>query len=486
MKFVYILSVLFPVLGALSFGFPQVRNKWKYSTYVVCFGESLLTILIAAAPKTEIVMFRLLNLPFTLRGDGVGCFFAVFFSLLFFITALYSSIYMDREYKCIEWSIIYILTLSTLVGLSYSGNLQTYYMFFKFLTVVSFALILDDLRERSRKAALKYLYYSFMGAGLVLFGLACGYYFLGTTEFVPGGHPVPEHFTWCALMVAFITVMGFGCKAGIMPLHAWLPTAHPQAPAPASAVLSGCVTKAGLLGILRVIYYMYGTGFLRGTWVQSALIGIALITIFCGSMLAYKERVLKKRLAYSTVSQVSYALFGLFLMSNQGFTGAMLQVLFHGVTKVSLFLCAGCIIHHTHIETISDREGNFSYYGLGKSMPVTMIAYTLASLSLVGLPPFGGFVSKWYLAEGSFEALGAAGWVGAAVLLISALLTAGYLLSITSKAFFPTREDVLCKAHEAGWEMTVPVLLLSALLLILGISTFGLSNIFAAIAAAVV
>ena len=151
--------------------------------------------------------------------------------------------------------------------------------------------------------------------------------------------------------------LGFGCKAGMFPLHAWLPTAHPVAPSPASAVLSGIITKGGIIAIIRVTYYLFGVDFLRGTWAQTALLVLSIVTIFMGSMLAYKEKLLKKRLAYSTVSNVSYVVFGLMLMCPAGFMGALLQVVFHAVAKNILFLCAGAIIYKTHKTYVSELKG---------------------------------------------------------------------------------------------------------------------------------
>jgi len=483
MKLIYIIALLLPVIAAGLLLSKRYAKSWKLISCAAAACELLLTVIAAIGAKDSLVLFKLIDLPFTLAPDASGCMFAVLFGVLFFAPAVFATEYLEHDSNPGEFGAVYLLTLDAMIGLSWAGNLQTYYMFFECLTLASFPLILHDLRSISRKAAAKYLTYSLLGAGLVLFGLVECMQLFGTLEFTAGGHALVGGSESLALWVAFITAMGFGCKAGIMPLHDWLPTAHPQAPAPASAILSGCVTKAGALGILRTVFFLFGAQFLRGSWVQTALIAIALVTVFCGSMLAYKEKVLKKRLAYSTVSQVSYALFGMLLMSTAGYIGAMLQVVFHAVTKVCLFLCSGAIIHHTGIERIYDEQGEFNYNGLGKLMPFTMLGYSFASLSLVGLPPFGGFVSKWYLAEGSFDALGFGGWIGAAVLLVSALLTAGYLLSITAKAFFPSENDRLVKAHEATWRMTVPICLLAVSLICLGICTFGLSDLFASIAA---
>ena len=252
----------------------------------------------------------------------------------------------------------------------------------------------------------------------------------------------------------------------MFPLHAWLPTAHPVAPSPASAVLSGIITKGGVIALIRVTYYLFGAEFLRGSWAQYAILTLAIITIFMGSMLAYKEKLLKKRLAYSTVSNVSYVVFGLMLLSPAGFMGALLQVVFHAVAKNILFLCAGAIIYKT------GKTFVYEYRGLGKEMPIVMWTFALASLSLIGIPPTSGFVSKWYLAQGGLAPqVGALGITGVAILMVSALLTAGYLLPIIADAFFPGKDFDYgsMQKKEPNYLMTVPLVLLSIAVVMFGV-----------------
>lgn len=268
------------------------------------------------------------------------------------------------------------------------------------------------------------------------------------------------------LVAVFAMILGFGAKAGMLPLHAWLPAAHPVAPSPASAVFSGILVKGGVLAVIRTVYYIVGPQFLRGTWVQTAWMIIALFTVFMGSMLAYREPVFKKRLAYSTVSQVSYIMFGLSLLSPLGLTGALLHSVFHAVIKTVLFLTAGVFL----VECGKTRVSEFA--GIGKRMPKTLWCYTFAALALVGIPPASGFISKWYLAQGALKAeVGIFGWLGPVVLLVSALLTAGYLLPITMKGFFPGKEAEAenVTVQEPAALMLVPLAILSALTIILGV-----------------
>ncbi|MBR2062227.1 MAG: proton-conducting membrane transporter, partial [Anaerotignum sp.] len=235
---------------------------------------------------------------------------------------------------------------------------------------------------------------------------------------------------------------------------------------PASAVLSGIITKGGVIAIIRVTYYLFGADFLRGSWAQTAVLLLSIITIFMGSMLAYKEKLLKKRLAYSTVSNVSYVVFGLMLLCPAGFMGALLQVVFHAVAKNILFLCAGAIIYKTHKTYVYELKG------IGKEMPIVMWTFAFAALSLIGIPPTSGFVSKWYLAQGGLmPEFGALGITGVAILMVSELLTAGYLMPIVAEGFFPGKDFDYgsLKKKEPNYLMTVPRVLLSIAVVMFGV-----------------
>lgn len=311
---------------------------------------------------------------------------------------------------------------------------------------------------------------------MVLFG----FYFLNkyttTLNFTAGGTLNMELIAGkggLLLIVAFVMILGFGVKAGMFPMHAWLPTAHPVAPAPASAVMSGIIVKMGVLGMIRVVYYLIGPKFLRGTWVQTVWLLLALVTIFMGSMLAYREKVFKKRLAYSTVSQASYIVFGLALLEPQAMTGSLLHVVFHAVIKSALFLCAGAIIYKAGKTKVTELRG------IGKEMPVTMWCYTFVSLALIGIPPLSGFVSKWHLAIGSLDTgIKVFSWLGPVILLVSALLTAGYLLPITIHGFLPGAEYDYqnLKKKEPVKTMVIPILTLAVLAIVLGVFSNPLTD----------
>lgn len=409
------------------------------------------------------------KLPILFRIDEISIIFVVIALLIFVCAGIYSFEYMKHEEKEHRYFGFYLIVLGVLIALCFAGNLITFYLFFELLTVSSFPLVLHNRSKEAIMAALKYLFYSLSGAYMALFGLYFIEKYANTLTFSQGGvisaQAGVEH-TGLLLGIAMLMLIGFGVKAGIFPMQAWLPTAHPVAPAPASAVLSAVIVKAGVLALIRVVYYIFGADFLRGTWVQTVWLVLSLITIFMGSMLAYREPVLKKRLAYSTVSQVSYILFGLAVMNTEAVTGSILQVLCHGLAKASLFLCAGAIIYQTGKTRVEELQG------IGKQMHILLWCFTFASLGLIGIPPTGGFITKWYLAQGSLSSeIAVFSWLGPVILLVSALLTAGYLLPITIKGFLPGAEfdTGQLEKKEPKAIMLVPIIIMTLLSVLIGL-----------------
>ena len=409
------------------------------------------------------------NLPILFKVDAMSIIFAAVTIIIFLGSGIFSLEYMKHEQKKKRFYVFYLLAFLVLMGLCFAGNLITFYLFFEMLTLASTPLVLHSGSREANMAGLKYLFYSLCGAYMALFGLYFVSKYGNTLTFSEGGvinQELAAGHTGLLLVAAFVMILGFSVKAGMFPMHAWLSAAHPVAPAPASAVLSAVIVKAGVLGIIRVVYYIFGAAFLKGTWVQTAFMVLTLITIFMGSMLAYREPVLKKRLAYSTVSQVSYILFGLSAMDMNSVTGGVLHVIAHGFIKAALFLCAGAIIYMTGKTRVEELKG------IGKEMPLLMWCYTIVSLGLIGIPPTGGFISKWYLAMGSLETgIPGFSWIGPVVLLVSALLTAGYLLPITIQGFFPGADYdyKALKKKEPSALMTVPVLILTVLTVFMGL-----------------
>ncbi|MBR5520625.1 MAG: proton-conducting membrane transporter [Oscillospiraceae bacterium] len=465
-----LLPVFFPVLTGLYLLKTPIKDRKSREKYV--FYTLLITLIFTvitnfAFNDAKITFARFAaGVELAFHIDSVAVLFSTLFAAVWTTVGVFSMEYMKHEGEENRFFAFFISSLGGLIGVAYADNLATLYLFFELMSLLSYVLVVHSRTSQSLLAGRKYIYYSLFGASL---GLIAVFYFYSTgwsTSFTEGG-VVPAELGSRMPAIALCTIMaviGFGCKGGMFPLHAWLPTAHPQAPAPASSVLSGLITKAGVIAIIRVIYFTVGVAVLKGTYVQYFLLTLAIVTVFMGSMLAYKEKVLKKRLAYSTVSQVSYVIFGLMLMNEAGVTGALLQVVFHALAKNVLFLTAGAFIYKTGKTMVSDL------YAMGKSMPKVLVCFTVAGLSLVGVPLTAGFVSKWYLALGALQTgSGVIGFVGIATIMVSALLTGGYLVSVTAKAFFANRADEVQESFEPNNYMIVPLAVLTVLIVIFGV-----------------
>lgn len=457
------LAVIYPIVfGALLFFFKEEsmsrRALCRYTgiglvTELIVVLLNVITNYGGFSESLSLTIAKPVELYFI--SDETGRFFLVIMCLVWVLAGFYAFEYMKHEEHNRRFFGFYLMTLGALAGLCEAGNMITYYAFYEFMTLLSFALVLHNQSTEAIMAALKYMLYSFAGAYMVLFGI----YFVSSSA---GFSPIPFTGEAGALtadmalklknLAMLLMIMGFSVKAGMFPLHGWLPTAHPVAPAPASSVLSAIIVKAGVLGIIRTIYFVFGREFFDESSIKSLVLVLSLITVFMGSMLAYREQIFKKRLAYSTVSQVSYILFGLFMATDISYKGALIHVYAHAAIKSALFLIAGAIIYNTGCTRVSELRG------IGKKMPVTMWCFTICSLGLIGIPPLGGFISKWYLGIGALSE-GAAkpyGFIGIIVLLVSALLTAGYLLPVCINAFLPGKRfneyvsDVESEAYGAS------------------------------------
>lgn len=433
------------------------------------------------------VLFNLTEkLPIMFRTDLMGLIFAAITTVVWILCGIYSFAYFKGDKKIKRYTIFYIITLFVIIGLDFAGNLITFYLFYELMTLLSVPLVFHNETKEAIMAALKYLFYSLCGAYMALFGLYFVYKNAETIEFTKGGvlasQITPENQTILLVAILFM-VLGFSVKGGMLPMHAWLTSAHPVAPAPASAFLSGIIVKGGVLGIIRTIFYIAGPEMIRGTFVQYTLLILSITTIFLGSMLAFKEKLFKKRLAYSTVSQVSYILFGIFILNPTALTGSLLHVIFHALIKSGLFLCAGIVIHETGKEYVDELTG------IGKQMPGMLWCFAIVGMGLVGIPPLSGFISKWYLCVGSLEeAVPVYSYLGPAILLVSALLTAGYLLTIVVRGFIPGSayyDNPLAKIHVSPY-MMIPVIIFAALTVILGVCPGGLIECFKTLAESLV
>ncbi len=474
--YLILLSILIPLLtGVLLLVAGTGKRLPVVTGTCLLLTDALVITALFTAYGTSYTLFALADgLPLLFAVDELSVLFAVLALIVMTCAGFFSFVYMKHEQKAHRYYGFYLIVFAVLNALCFAGNLITFYLFFEILTLSSMPLVLHNGSREAVMAGLKYLFYSLCGAYMALLGIYFVYRYSGTLTFTAGGvvlqstaaSTVDPSAVSLLLIMAMIMLIGFGVKAGMFPLHAWLPAAHPVAPAPASAVLSAVIVKAGVLALIRTVYYIFGASFLRGTWVQTVWLTLTLVTVFMGSMLAYREPVLKKRLAYSTVSQLSYILFGLAVMDVQSVNGSLLHVLAHGLIKASLFLCAGAIIYTTGKARVDELRG------IGKEMPLTMWCYTIVSLGLIGIPPTGGFISKWHLALGSLSgAPSVFRWLGPVVLLVSALLTAGYLLPLTIHSFLPGSDYDYAKhvKREPSPLMTIPILIMTVLSVLIGL-----------------
>lgn len=491
---VILCSIFIPILaGFVLLVLPVSKAEDKKVSYAAIIAliltvaaVGLLLVSYCNGMEAELTLFNLTRqIAISFALDDLGAFFLGFIAFIWLLGGIFSLEYLNHEHHKKRFWGFYLLTLGALQGLSLAGNLATMYLFFEMMTLVSMPLVLHTQSHEAIMAGLKYLLYSMCGAYMALFGVFVFYQFGENLNFLPGGvldgAVVSQNGTILHLAIFFM-ILGFGVKAGMFPMHAWLPTAHPVAPAPASAVLSAIIVKGGVLAILRSVYYIAGAELIRGSWVQYAWLVLAVFTVFLGSMLAFNEPVFKKRLAYSSVSQASYIMLGMAILDPMALTGSLLHVLFHAFIKTALFLSAGAIIYKTGCTRVDELRG------IGKEMPITIWCYTFVSLALIGIPPASGFISKWYLAVGMLESgVKPFSWLGPVILLVSALLTAGYLLPITINGFLPGEgyDYQALKKKEPNMKMILPLFILAAGALITGIFPSGLIAFLQRIATAV-
>jgi len=375
------------------------------------------------------------GIEITLRADPLGLLFAVLASLLWIPTSLYSIGYMRGldEGSQTRYFAAFAASLSSAMGVAFASNLLTLFVFYELLTVATYPLVTHDETETARAAGRKYLAYTFSGGVAVLAGAILVFTTTGTTAFTPGGIAALASADPLVARVGFaLLVGGFGVKAALMPIHSWLPDAM-VAPTPVSGLLHAvAVVKSGVFGIARVVLDVYGPGLVGDLGMDLPLAAVATATLLLASLIALRKDHLKQRLAYSTISQLSYIVLGLALLDEMALVGGLLHIPAHAFMKLTLFFCAGAIHVEAHADYVSDMAG------IGRRMPLTMTAFGVASLGMAGIPLLAGFVSKWYIVIGAFETGGA---VFSAALLLSGVLNVAYFWPIIYQAFFEDAAD---------------------------------------------
>ncbi|MBQ2879772.1 MAG: proton-conducting membrane transporter, partial [Anaerotignum sp.] len=432
----------------------------------------------------EVTLFEFSDkLSLALHVDGLSKVFGTMVSLLWIITTIYAFEYMTHEGHEDRFFAFFTMTFGVVVGIAFAANFLTMYLFYEFLTLVTLPIVMHQFDDKARHAGKMYVLYMMFGAALAFIGFVFVYMYGTTTAFVPGGVLDPAlvagHET-TLLAVFVMAFFGFGVKAAVFPFWRWLPKAY-VAPTPVTALLHAvAVVKSGVFAIIRLTYYAFGTSFLIGTWAQNVMLIFAAITIVFGSTVALRTPHVKRRFAYSTVSNLSYIIFGVAIMTPAGLAAALLHMVYHAVIKITLFFTAGAILYKTHREYLYEMEG------FGRLMPITFATMTLTGLGLIGVPPFAGFHSKWALATAAVASGNSMTYIGIVALILSALLTALYIFQIVIRAYFPRNkeypEGYYEHVHDPNLYMTGTLVVLTIVSLIIGFHPEPLINILSNIA----
>lgn len=464
----FILAVLtLPLLGAFGIALagrlPNLREGVTLTTAIALFAcvLSLLNPVLAGERPQLLLMQMLPGLDIAFRVEPLGMLFALIASGLWIVNSIYSIGYMrgNSERNQTRFYVCFALSIASALAIAFAGNLLTLFLFYEALTLVTYPLVTHAGTNEARSSGRIYL--GILMGTSVLFLLPAVIYvwhLTGTTDFRPGGIlPVGMDKGALAILLALF-VFGIG-KAALMPFHRWLPAAM-VAPTPVSALLHAvAVVKAGVFSVVKIIVYVFGLDALAGA--ADWLVYVAGFTIIAASIVALSADNLKRRLAYSTISQLSYIILAAAILSPLSVVGAALHIVAHAFGKITLFFAAGSIYTAAHKTEISQLDG------IGRRMPLTMLAFTVGALSLIGIPPFAGFVSKWFIMSGAWATQNL---FVAAVILASTLLNVAYFLPIVHRAFFrPLSEEA---GHHPHGEAPLPILIALSCTAILTIAMF--------------
>ncbi len=460
------------MVGLIIFSLAENRVKTRIGLNMVgaLFKLALVGIMLWGVYNGHHYETRLPLLPgidLVLRADALSMLFVALSAGLWLLTTVYAIGYLEDSPHRSRFFGFFSICVTATVGVALAGNLLTFLLFYELLTLATYPLIVHRGTEAARKAGRTYLIYTLAGGALLLLGTIWLYTITGTLEFTAQGFLSTLDSSYhSALVIIFVLLIaGLGVKAAIIPLHGWLPQSM-VAPAPVSALLHAvAVVKAGAFGIMRVLYDVFGIEFSASLGVTLPLAILAAVTVIYASIRAFFQNDLKRRLAFSTVSQVSYIILGIAIVGPVATIGGMVHLVHQGVMKITLFFCAGNLAETLGIHKISEMNG------VGRRMPWTMAAFTIGAFGMIGAPPLAGFISKWYLGVGALEA--GQGWV-IFVLAGSSLLNAGYFLPILYAAWFkPQVGDWPAErsfgSYETALALLAPPVITAALAVLLGL-----------------
>ena len=428
---VLVSMLVIPILASSSHK-PNVREAWTFAAGAVKFF--LVVSMLPVVLNGQTVIFDMFEIApgasIAFRVDGLGMLFALVASFLWMITTMYSIGYMRGldEHGQTRFYAFFALAVSATIGVAFSANLLTLYLFYEILSLATYPLVTHHQDRESKISGRRYLIFILgTSIGLVLPAMLYCYSVTGTLAFTTGGIFETGQLSKPAAVVLLLMFLFGFAKAGIMPVHSWLPAAM-VAPTPVSALLHAvAVVKVGVFSIVRVITCTFGVDLLSSMELGTMVAALASVTIVVASCIALSQDELKRRLAFSTISQLSYIVLGVALLTPKGLLGGIIHIVMHAFGKITLFFCAGAIMVATGKKYISQMEG------LGKKMPLTFAAFFVGSLGVIGLPPSGGFYSKWYLILGTLES---SQIIFMVVLLLSSFLNAFYFMPIVFKGYF--------------------------------------------------
>ena len=466
-----ILSSLIP--GILIFMLPETRHGWRTTLNMI--GTSIKLVLIGIMiwgifnnQSYETRLPLLPGLDLVLNADKMSVLIAALSGLLWFVTTLYAIAYLeDSPQPRSRFFGFFSLCVSSTMGIALAGNLITFLMFYEMLTISTYPLVVHRGTKASMRAGKIYLAYTLSGGTVLLIAIAWLKSLVGPLDFTEGGMLAgfAQQYHTEFKVIFFLLIAGLGVKAALVPLHGWLPLAM-IAPAPVSALLHAvAVVKAGAFGIVRIVYDVYGAELAQQLGLLNPLAYAACFTIIYGSIRAVFQDELKKRLAYSTVSQVAYIALGAGIFGPIATIGGMVHLVHQGLMKITLFFCAGNLAETLGIHRVSQING------VGRRMPWTMTAFTIGAMGMIGVPPIAGFISKWYLGTGAMAA--GQDWV-IIVLLSSSILNAVYFLPIIYKAWFKDPPETWPAEHvfgklETHWMLLIPPLITAIMALMAGL-----------------
>lgn len=482
-----ILVILIPIIAGALVPALSFKKRWHMEVFLesAVILNSILVwyLLLHHSDSTFLLAHFTGDLSICFKVDGMGMVFAGLVSALWPFATLYDFEYMTKEEHEKIFFLFYTMTYGITLGIALSANLLTMYFFYELLTLVTVPLVMHTLTREAILASRKYLYYSLGGAAFAFIGLIMIIIYGTTTDFILGGVLDLTKIGGRTNVLLFVYVMaflGFGVKAAVFPFNSWLPQAG-VAPTPVTALLHAvAVVKSGAFAIIRLTYYSFGVDFLKGTWAQTTVMLVVMFTIVYGCSRAVKETHLKRRLAYSTISNLSYILFGVTIMTPLGLVGALTHLIFHAVIKICSFFCAGAIIHQTEKQYVHELDG------MGYRMPCVFGIFTVSALALMGVPGLAGFISKWNLASAAVESSNPVAYFGIACLLISALLTAIYMLTIVVRAFFPGEDfdnSSIKEFKDPNWKMLLPLFVFVFFIIAFGLYSQPLTDFFRDVAA---